>query len=354
MSLLKPGSKTLVEDAGLIADALVIPSGGDIHWDESAKNFIEGVILHVATWPAYEGRRNLVTVRDALMKGAVVKNGEDRAEGMDGLKIEMDANDVAEGVVQSAAADFFDKPPNEYGSVLSTARRHTKFLDLPAMRTVLSGHDFDLTALKTAPKGMTVYLCLPAGRMGTCNRWLRMFVNLALEAMERQQAQPGIPVLLCLDEFAMLGHMRQIEDAAGQIAGFGCKLWPIIQDLTQLQSLYKERWQTFMANAGVLQFFGNNDVETLEYIQKRLGRTSLSVKHESDRTYDQDEKGATGVSRGIEVHDLLTAEEAGRFFARRDKQRRQLIIGAAIHPVVLERVLYYDHPAFKGNYDVWR
>ena len=299
MAMLTPESPTIVEDAGLIADALVVPSGGDIHWDESAKNFLEGVILHVATWIAYEGKRNLVTVRHALVHGAVAGQDGTGEQGMDGLNVEMLENEAAAGVVESAAADFFEKPHNEQGSVLSTARRHTKFLDFPAMRAVVSGHDFDLTDLKTAPQGMTVYLCLPAGRIGTCNRWLRVFVNLALEAMEREQAKPAIPVLLCLDEFAALGHMRQIEDAAGQIAGFGCKLWPIVQDLTQLQSLYKERWQTFMGNAGVVQFFGNNDVETLEYIQKRLGKTSLIAKRESDTTSRAAPGGRYGRVAGV-------------------------------------------------------
>jgi type IV secretory pathway TraG/TraD family ATPase VirD4 len=44
MSVLKADSPTIIEDAGLIADALVVRSGQekDPHWDESAKNFIEG------------------------------------------------------------------------------------------------------------------------------------------------------------------------------------------------------------------------------------------------------------------------------------------------------------------------
>jgi len=32
-------SATVIEDAGLIADALVVPSGGDSHWDDAAQNF---------------------------------------------------------------------------------------------------------------------------------------------------------------------------------------------------------------------------------------------------------------------------------------------------------------------------
>jgi hypothetical protein len=77
---------------------------------------------------------------------------------------------------------------------------------------------------------MTIYLCLSAMRMATCNRWFRLFINLALAAFEQEPIKPYPPVLMVLDEFATLGHMSTIENAAGQIAGFGVKLWPILQD----------------------------------------------------------------------------------------------------------------------------
>src|SRR5690606_29374143 len=68
LSVLKPDSPTIIEDAGLIADGLVATTGQekDPHWDESARNFIEGLILHVATCPRYEGRRTLITVRHLI------------------------------------------------------------------------------------------------------------------------------------------------------------------------------------------------------------------------------------------------------------------------------------------------
>ena len=145
--------------------------------------------------------------------------------------------------------------------------------------------------------------------------------------------------------------MEQVEVAAGQIAGFGCKLWPILQDLGQLQSLYKDLWQTFMGNAGILQCFGNNDGETLDYISKRLGKTSLMLKRMAETTNQDRLKGATRVSEGLEVHDLITAEEASRFFARDDPYRRQLIIQPGKAPMVLSRVVYHEDAPFKGLFD---
>tara|TARA_B100000965_G_scaffold117698_1_gene97143 strand:- start:27 stop:1547 length:1521 start_codon:yes stop_codon:yes gene_type:complete len=365
LSILKPDSPTLVEDAGLIADALVIPGGRDPHWNDSARNFLEGLVLHVATYSGYEDRRDLVSVRTVLMNGAHISqetdDGHEEASGMDGLFVEMlhnvellneaGAEDIARAV-EAAANDFFEKPDNERGSVLSTARRHTKFLDFPNIQSVLRGHDFDLTDLKTTSGGMTVYLCLPAARLATCSRWFRLFVNLALEAMEREQIVPSVPVLFCLDEFAALGHMRQIEAAAGQVAGFGVKLWPILQDLTQLKRDYKEGWETFMGNAGVLQFFGNNDTTTLEHISKRLGKTSIRMRSQSATTQEDRARGASGESWKVELHDLLTAEEAARFFSRDDPQRRQLVLWAGQPPIILQRLIYHSDAPFKGKYDI--
>ena len=339
MAFLNPESETLVEDAGLIADALVVRSGGDTHWDDTARNFIEGLILHVATDPEFEGRRTLGEVRDCLIE----TSGEEHSP----LIAAMLDNEAAYGVIIKAAMDLSGKPENERGSVLSTARRHTKFLDLPKLQAVLQDHDFDLAELKTALKGLSIYLCLPAGRMGVCSAWFRLFINLALEAMEREQTKPKIPALFILDEFAVLGHMKQIEDAAGQIAGFGVKLWPILQDLGQLKALYKDRWQTFMGNAGILQFFGNNDIDTLEYITRRLGKTSVQVARQSETTGGQRQEGASGLSWATEIHDLITPEEAARFFGKDNPLKRQLVLIAGKNPMVIERIIYHNHDLFK-------
>ncbi len=352
MSILAPESPTVIEDCGLIADAIVVPADGgkDPHWDESARNLIEGLILHVATSPDYDGRRHLATVRDllAFKDGAIATTG--RGKPATRLRAEMECNDALDGIVADAAEDFFSKPDDERGSVLSTARRHMKFLSYPAMRRSVSGHDFDLADLKR--KKVSVYLCLPALRMGTCNRWLRLFANLSLAAFERERARPVPPVLMVLDEFAVLGHMKTIEDAAGQIAGFGVKLWPIIQDLGQLKTLYRDRWQTFMANAGTLQFFANNDAFTLEWVSKRLGTTSLIVKNKGEvGDQDQTSTGRLGHSWSIQTRELMTLEEVGRFFARDDHAQRQLVLLAGRDPIICQRVKYDSHERFKGLSD---
>ena len=375
LDILTPESPTLVVDCSLIADALIVSDGNDPHWDESARSLVETLLLHVVLSPGYEDRRNLVTVRELLTRGAIVEPSDTSITGMQALWLEIqkcafelqdDADFESEevlrthklelaGLLEAGAADFFERPENERGSVLSTARRHLKFLDYPQLRHSLgqssSENSFRLNELKTVPEGMTIYLCLPAGRMGTCARWFRLFINLALEAMERTVSSPatGSPVLFLLDEFATLGHMRQIEDAAGQIAGFGVKLWPILQDLGQLKALYKDRWETFMGNAGIIQLFGNNDLTTLEWISKRLGSTTLEQLSASNVSPKAREAGTMGAGESYAPHtvSLLEPDEVSMVFGRADPFLRQLIIRAGFAPMILQRAFYDKHQGFE-------
>lgn len=348
LSFLDPYSGTIIEDAGLIADALVVPSQqGDPHWDQTARNLIEGIILHVASSPDYRETRDLATVRDLLMR-AMQKTDEDSPFEY-ALQDEMMCNAACGGAVIEAATEFYDKADRERDSVLSTARRHLRFLGYEQIRGAVRDSPLDLRDLKRKP--VTIYLSLPALRMGTCSGWLRLFVNLTLAAMEEEQTKPPHPVLLCLDEFAVLGHMKTIEDAAGQIAGLGCKLWPVLQDLGQLKALYKDRWETFLGNAGVLQFFGNSDLTTLEWISKRLGQTTIKSESKSSPTYEAAvHSGATGASWSDTTHPLMTTDEVARFFGRDDPCLRQLILRPS-QAMILQRAFYDKHELFRGRYE---
>jgi type IV secretion system protein VirD4 len=363
--------ETLVEDADLIADALVVQGGNDPHWDESAKRVIQGVILHVATFPRYGRKRNLCTVRDLLNFGATVdprfitadqfeKNAhllsnDEPPRGMAGLFFEMLCNQAAANVVNAVAFDMAEKPDKERDSILSSARRQTSFLDLPRMRAVLKEGTFsrtipDLSILKTAEKGATIYLCLPAGYMRICSRWLRLFVDLALKAMERNiNDDLKAPVLFCLDEFPVLGYMPQIEAAAGQLASFDLRLWPIVQDLTQLKALYGERWETFIGNAAVVQLFGTSDLTTLRYMSELVGKEARSVTSGSAIGKDGRDSGQTGLSWSVQTFDLLPVHEARTMFDRGNRRPLQLLLYQGLDPIIAERIIYSNEPAFQGK-----
>jgi type IV secretion system protein VirD4 len=248
---------------------------------------------------------------------------------------------------------FYSKSEKERSGVISTGRRHLHFLGYPRMQKVLQDGPFDLGLLQR--ERATLYLSLPAMMMGSCAGWLRLFVNLTLNAFEAnknrrdfQHQKGGDRVLMVLDEAAVLGRMERLEVAIGQIAGLGVKLRPIWQDLNQPAAIYGKRWESFLGNASVLTFFGNNDQFTLDYIEKRLGQTLVySPAHRTPTLDAAINHGELGQSFTVQPHPLLNAAEIAEIFDRDDPLLRQLVFLPRIGPVILQRAFYDQHETFR-------
>src|SRR5260370_16217960 len=128
--------------------------------------------------------------------------------------------------------------------------------------------------------------------MSTHYRWLRMMSALTVTEMEKVRGQPvtGHPVLMLLDDFAGLKRMEVIENAVAQIASYGVKLFFVLQSLEQLKAVYKDNWETFLANSGLKVFFNLEDHFSREYVSKLIGETEVirEVRSASDSTSESE------------------------------------------------------------------
>ena len=351
---LDPKGKEVIDEAGAIAQALVVYSGqGDPHWTSAARALLRALILLTLTLD--ENERNLVTVRELLM--LTHKTVEDTATAQKlkkstalfGMMAALE--DKFERVVCGQGEAFRDMHEKERESVLSEARTQTQFLDSPPLREVLTKSDFSLKDLKR--EKLSVFLCLPARHMDTHDRWLRVIINLAVGALEPRRSDPKDknkpPVLLLLEEFPVLKHMEKLEAAAGQLAGSGVKLWVIVQNLGQLKRHYEKGWETFIANAGVITAFGNADIETLEYVSKKLGKAAMRVERGSGASSSALLGGARLTQEDLKEWPLLDTDESEQQLAR--ERLRVLVLAAGRPPVLLRRTQYWGDPRFKGMFD---
>lgn len=339
LSIIDTDSETCVDDAALIADGIIIQEGGNAkHWTSGARNLLRGILLYLKAHEATE-QQTLIRMRELLTASG--------AEQADFLK-KMMASKACYGVIARTANALVQKDSREMSGIISTAIEQTDFLDSPAMRDVLTETDFELSSLKR--EKISVFLCLPAGRMATHNRWLRIMINLVIESMERYSAPPeGEPVLVIMDEFPILGHMEAVEKAAGLIAGYGVRLWTIIQDLSQLVKHYEKSWETFLGNAGVVQLFGNTDLTTLKYASERIGQATVTNISKSEISIQQSVNGFSGESVNYSIAPLMTPEEISRFFSR--QQDRQLLLWSGVNPIAIDRIKFFEHEFFKGHFD---
>lgn len=311
LDALDPDHPEIIDQAALIADSLVIvrEDSKDPFWEESARALVKTLVLHIMTWPQFEGRRNLVTLRELIVRGdwqgvKALKeiNYKNIPTSQQLLWQGVLKNEALGGIISGAGDTYLsmlENNPKGFDGVRQTAITNTEFLDSPGMRECLSRSDFKLSELKTRSNGLSLFLSLPQRYMPTHFRWLRMMVSLITAEMEIVKQPPACdyPVMMLLDEFAGLERMKSIENAVAQIAGYGVKLFFVLQSLEQLKAVYEKSWETFLANTGVKLFFGINDHFTREYVSKMLGETEVmretSTSSDTSGTNTSNTKGTS-------------------------------------------------------------
>jgi type IV secretion system protein VirD4 len=142
----------------------------------------------------------------------------------------------------------------------------------------------------------------------------------------------------------VLGHMRVIESAAGQMAGFGVKLWVILQDLGQLQNHYEKSWETFLGNAAVATFQSISDLTTLKYLSERLGTRTFYMPIESGVGIRAKMDGAKSENETVQTAPLLATHEIEYVLAR--ERGAMIVLFSGMHPLILQRAISYDDPYF--------
>ena len=345
--LVSSSRNTFVPNAKLIGDSLIVNDNPyDQHWTDTAKQIVAGLAAHVATHVNYEGKRDLVTVWQLINE---LTTPDPDSPNRYWLETEMQKSDAGDGMVRSSARQFYDRTGGEFSSVLSNARKHLDWISIGCVQDTLRGSSIDFGEMKR--DSVCIYQSLPAMRKDALRGWTRLIVQFALASFEEEQQSVGPQTVMILDEFHNLGKLSVLESAIAQLAGLGLKLWIVLQDLSQLKKSYEKNYETFIANAGLLQLFGCADNTTLEYISKRLGHSVTLTRSTNSPTFEQATKqAASGESWSLASHPLLNMEEVGRYFARDDKKLRQLILRPGYHPMILQRAFYDKHEIFRGRF----
>ncbi|MDS7594930.1 type IV secretory system conjugative DNA transfer family protein [Agrobacterium tumefaciens] len=329
---LDPNDPDIAEDAGMLADALVFDepgTTGDVHWNEEAKALIAGLILMImVTEPPHA--RHPATLRDYLTRSP---------QAFAELLEKMQMMGECDGLIARAANRHLGKSDREASGVLSSAQRHTHFLDSRRMKAVMQRSDFAFADLKS--RVGSVFLVLPPDRLSMGSRWLRLLVTQSLMVFARDRRGPsGAPVLFLLDEFAALGRLTALERAMGLMAGYGVQLWPILQDIHQLRSTYGKSANTFLSNAAILQVFGVNDIDTAELMARTIGKTDVDYR---TRSFSE---GKVSSSEHVAARDLINADEIMRL-----PDDTMILLRQGQRPARATKLRYHADPEFRGLFD---
>lgn len=341
-------------DVSRIAEALVVRNEDekDPHWNDKAvavlRSLITLTIFRQNFGSADSDNWDLTTVREALLLPA--------ARFREELEL-ISSYDYVNILVRRAANEILSMGENELLSVISCVNRHIEFLDTPCVSEILGRGNpstFSFNSLNDPSVRKTIYIILPPHYFTRYSRLARLWITMAIDAITHRRPNLGSPmdssyppVLFMLDEMAQLGKMDCIRQAVSLMAGYGMTLWMIIQDLAQLKGLYKEDWQTFLANAKIQQYFGINDPTTAKMISDMLGSTTFSNVTETEST-----QGTFFIH--AQTTDGLNRMDAGRNLFTGDEIRRlnsniMLMFVQGLSPLLVQKIKYYEDSLYTSR-----
>lgn len=336
------GDVDITENAMLLADALIVPTGEhDQFWVEEAKAILQGLILFVATDKSEAGNRHLGRVRDLLLLDG---------DGMRKLFERMLRS--PHHIVASTGARCLQKEERLLANVIASAQAQTHFLDSARIRESLAASDFRFEDLKAKP--MTIYLVLPSDRLKAFGRWLRLLIQQAVTVNARNiEIRPDKPVLFILDEMPALGRLTIVEQAFGLMAGYGIQLWGVVQDLSQIKRIYGDGWETFISNAGVLQYFGSRDTITADYFSALCGVTTVWNFSSAVARVFGSSSGQSGGGSSSSTSNTDTTAAAQRKLAYSDELMRlpgdeQLVLIENLNPIIGRKQPWFEDDELKS------
>ena len=310
-----------VGDVQNLATLLVDPDGKGLatHWQKTAQALLVGVILHVLYKAQQEGTDATLPAVDDMLSNPDRESAE--------LWMEMATYTHVHGknhpTVGAAARDMLDRPDEEAGSVLSTAKSYLALYRDPVVRRNVSKSEFRIKDLMNFETPVSLYIVTHPNDKARLRPLVRVLINMIVrllaDKMDFVNGQPKAHyqhrLLMLLDEFPSLGKLDILQEALAFIAGYGIKCYLICQDINQLKSRETGYGhdESITSNCHVQSAFPPNRVETAEHLSKLTGQTT--VAKEQITTSGRRTSALLGqVSRTIQEvqRPLLTPDECLR------------------------------------------
>lgn len=362
---IRVGTEYEIGDVQNLATMIVDPDGKGLnsHWDKTAFALLTGVILHALYKARDDGGVATLPSVDRMLSDPEKPVGD--------LWVEMATYPHADGrplpVISSAGQDMLDRPEEETGSVLSTAKSFLALYRDNVVAANVSRSDFKIKDLMNDEDPVSLYIITQPNDKARLRPLVRILINmiirLSADKMDFENGRPKVhykhKMLAMLDEFPSLGKLEIMQESLAFIAGYGIKCYLICQDLNQLKSRETGYGpdETITSSCHVQNAYPPNRIETAEHLSKLTGITTV-VKEQITTSGKRVSAMLGQVSRTTQEvqRPLLTADECMRMPGPvKDArglitQAGDMVIYVAGYPAIYGRqTLYFKDPVFEAR-----
>jgi type IV secretion system protein VirD4 len=281
---------------------LVDPDGKGMadHWTKAAFAFFSGLILHCCVMVrSREGRMPTLQELTIMMSDPERSSAElldemmatDHAALFRGFAPDADerVGEACHIFIASSAREMASKAENEASGVLSSALVNMAIYRDPIININTSRSDFHIHDLMNHENPVNLYLVTPPDGIDRVRPLMRLMLDMIIRRVcAKMEFVDGASkasylhrLLLMLDELTSLGKLPVLDKAISYIAGYGGKLYIIVQNIKQLNEEYGKE-NAIMANCHV-DFLCSKRDETADSFLRWSGNygggkeTSISI-----------------------------------------------------------------------------
>lgn len=286
---------------------LLIPQDqkAEKYWTEEAVDLYSAILLHIMTFPKYEGSRDLVSFYEFIRHSSWVEIFE-----------EMSQNDACDYEIKIATAKFLELYKNSektFTSIVSVGQQGINWLKDPVLKSSIRSTSFDPYKISTG--GLSIYLCVPLDNSEGYFTWSRLMIYALMKVNRAPLSHQRADCYYILDEFPQLGKFTDIQSYLATSSEFKIRIWMFIQNIPQLDDVYGASMRdSFIGNCRVLQAFGVKELTTAKMVSEMLGSRTLHFKTVSEntgysytKTHGNNGDSSTSENKGYSINENLQA-----------------------------------------------
>lgn len=234
-------------------------------------------------------------------------------------------------------------PEKTFGSVLGTLQSKLGKFDSREIAEVTSTNTIDFTEIG---KKKTVVYVISSDTHTAYDFLLTIFFSQMIQQLYDFADLSGgalpVPTYFILDEFANIGQIPDFDKKISTSRSRKISFSVILQNLDQLEAVYKESYETIIGNCDTHVFLGSNSQKTVEYFSKALGEKTITRNNISVNKDREDWKQGKSESDQIMGRALMTPDEL-----RRMDNDLCIIYEKGIKPIKANKYYYFKYPEGK-------
>ena len=326
-------------DVDVIANTIIrgqaeSSTSSEPYWDDMSEMLLKALIYYLmATRPPEE--QNLASCSELVR--AANNNGGDNL--LTNLISQLPYDHPARMYYKSVelASD------KTYSSILSSLQSKLGKFDSKEIAELTSTNTIDFEEIG---KKKTAVFVMSSDTHAAYDFLLTIFFSQMIQQLydfaDKECGALKVPTYFILDEFANIGRIPDFDKKISTSRSRKISFSVIVQNLDQLEAIYKDSYETILGNCDTHLFLGSNSQKTVEYFSKALGektiiKDSVSISRDKNR-----QKQGYSTSDQSLARALMTPDEM-----RRMDNDLCIIFEKGIKPVKARKYYYFEHPSVK-------